>query len=163
MNPIFGLSSSKNSAVDRDIVCVQVSTNKCICTSQIPHLVAFVSNDLLCEEPQLEPKKEMLNPFVRVCSQQPALSPEKSTWEDQAAIDSTTTLLHTCYTKNASRMEGTTLHISMWNLIFYSCVNERHCVPFSVFMTVFLSSRCNLQFRSGRQFQLSRVMLGIPD
>lgn len=28
MNPIFGLSSSKNSAVDRDIVCVQVSTNK---------------------------------------------------------------------------------------------------------------------------------------
>ncbi|XP_039868574.1 dual specificity protein kinase Ttk isoform X4 [Simochromis diagramma] len=61
MNPIFGLSSSKNSAVDRDIVCVQA-----------------------------------------------ALSPEKSTWEDQAAIDSTTTLLHTCYTKNASRMEDVT-------------------------------------------------------
>uniref|UniRef100_A0AAX7T475 Dual specificity protein kinase TTK n=1 Tax=Astatotilapia calliptera TaxID=8154 RepID=A0AAX7T475_ASTCA len=49
MNPIFGLSSSKNSAVDRDIVCVQVSTNKRICTSQIPHLVALVSNDLLSD------------------------------------------------------------------------------------------------------------------
>lgn len=52
MNPILRrLSSSKNSAVDGDLVCVQVSTNKRICTSQIPHLVAFVSNDLLCEEP----------------------------------------------------------------------------------------------------------------
>lgn len=48
MNPIFGLSSSKNSAVDRDIVCVQVSTNKRICTSQIPHLVAFVFVMICC-------------------------------------------------------------------------------------------------------------------
>uniref|UniRef100_A0A3B4F9H4 Dual specificity protein kinase TTK n=1 Tax=Pundamilia nyererei TaxID=303518 RepID=A0A3B4F9H4_9CICH len=48
MNPIFGLSSSKNSAVDRDIVCVQVSTNKRICTSQIPHLVVNSNSPESC-------------------------------------------------------------------------------------------------------------------
>ncbi|KAI3361417.1 hypothetical protein L3Q82_013588 [Scortum barcoo] len=40
--------------------------------------------------------------------QPPALSPEHCPWEDQAAVDSTTTLLHTHDTREASRMEDVT-------------------------------------------------------
>ncbi|XP_037641843.1 dual specificity protein kinase Ttk [Sebastes umbrosus] len=41
-------------------------------------------------------------------SQPPAVSPEHCPWEDQAAVDSTTTLLHTHDTRDASRMEDVT-------------------------------------------------------
>lgn len=41
-----------------------------------------------------------------LCFQPPAVSPEQ-TWEEQAAVDSTTTLLHTHSTRDTSRMDGT--------------------------------------------------------
>ncbi|KAM7382495.1 hypothetical protein PAMP_002222 [Pampus punctatissimus] len=40
--------------------------------------------------------------------QPPIVSPEHCPWEDQAAVDSTTTLLHTHYTRDSSKMEDVT-------------------------------------------------------
>uniref|UniRef100_A0A8C4E0R1 Dual specificity protein kinase TTK n=1 Tax=Dicentrarchus labrax TaxID=13489 RepID=A0A8C4E0R1_DICLA len=42
---------------------------------------------------------------LSLCSQPPAVSPEHYPWEDQAAVDATTTLLHT---RDTSRMEDVT-------------------------------------------------------
>ncbi|XP_029308452.1 dual specificity protein kinase Ttk [Cottoperca gobio] len=44
----------------------------------------------------------------RLFFQPPAVSPEPCPWEDQAAVDSTTTLLHTHDTRDTSRMEDVT-------------------------------------------------------
>lgn len=49
------------------------------------------------------------------CSQPPAVSPEHCPWEDQAAADSTTTLLHT---RGSLRLEGT---LSPWQNATMPC------------------------------------------
>uniref|UniRef100_A0A3Q1ENP8 Dual specificity protein kinase TTK n=1 Tax=Acanthochromis polyacanthus TaxID=80966 RepID=A0A3Q1ENP8_9TELE len=43
-----------------------------------------------------------------VCSQPSVLSPAQCLWEDQAAVDSTTTLLHSHHTRDSSRLEDVT-------------------------------------------------------
>lgn len=79
----------------------------CVKQCQNQHSVVFIISALLIRDFQLELKKEASYPsLILLCSQAPAVSPEHCPWEDQAAVDSTTTLLHTHDTRDSSRMEG---------------------------------------------------------
>lgn len=78
--------------------------------------MVFIISALRSKAVQRELEKEVYYLYlILLCSQPPAVSPEYCPWEDQAAVDSTTTLLHTHDTRDASRMEGTIL-LADWSI-----------------------------------------------
>lgn len=87
---------------------------------------------------------------TKYCYHQPtALSPEHCPWEDQALVESTTTLLHL---RDTSRMEGE--HSAR-------CLVSDKCYRTVSDDKTFHSGRYNLQLRPGCQHKFPRVMLDV--